>query len=77
MKENHSNFCPRLIEVVLPIREISAESVRDKSLRHGHNVSQHPMRPFISITVYLTVKQGTPIKDQQIGFMRKMYPLQI
>ncbi|MGH2592889.1 MAG: DUF1156 domain-containing protein, partial [Anaerolineae bacterium] len=28
--------CPRLIEVALPIREISAESVRDKSLRHGH-----------------------------------------
>ena len=27
---------PRLIEVALPIREISAESVRDKSLRHGH-----------------------------------------
>ena len=27
--------CPRLIEVALPIREISAESVRDKSLRHG------------------------------------------
>lgn len=26
------NDCPRLIEVALPIREISAESVRDKSL---------------------------------------------
>lgn len=27
---------PRLIEVALPIREVSAESGRDKSLRHGH-----------------------------------------
>ena len=26
----------KLIEVSLPIKEISAESVRDKSLRHGH-----------------------------------------
>lgn len=26
----------KLIEVALPIREISAESVRDKSLRHGN-----------------------------------------
>jgi adenine-specific DNA methylase len=34
-------FCPRLIEVALPIREISAESVRDKSLRHGHISTLH------------------------------------
>lgn len=33
--------CPRLIEVSLPIREISAESVRDKSLRHGHISTLH------------------------------------
>ncbi|MGI6209673.1 MAG: DUF1156 domain-containing protein, partial [Anaerolineae bacterium] len=33
--------CPRLIEVALPIREISAESVRDKSLRHGHPSTLH------------------------------------
>jgi len=33
--------CPRLIEVALPIREISAESVRDKSLRHGHVSTLH------------------------------------
>ena len=33
--------CPRLIEVALPIREISAESVRDKSLRHGHLSTLH------------------------------------
>ncbi len=26
----------KLIEVALPIKEISAESVRDKSIRHGH-----------------------------------------
>jgi adenine-specific DNA methylase len=33
--------CPKLIEVALPIREISAESVRDKSLRHGHISTLH------------------------------------
>ncbi|MCC7164631.1 MAG: DUF1156 domain-containing protein [Anaerolineae bacterium] len=33
--------CPRLIEVTLPIREISSESVRDKSLRHGHISTLH------------------------------------
>jgi adenine-specific DNA methylase len=32
---------PRLIEVALPVREISAESVRDKSLRHGHISTLH------------------------------------
>jgi len=32
---------PRLIEIALPIREISAESVRDKSLRHGHISTLH------------------------------------
>lgn len=26
----------KLIEVAMPIKEISAESVRDKSIRHGH-----------------------------------------
>lgn len=36
-----SESCPRLIEVALPIREISAESVRDKSLRHGHISTLH------------------------------------
>ncbi|GIW92438.1 MAG: hypothetical protein KatS3mg110_0479 [Pirellulaceae bacterium] len=29
-------YCHRLIELALPIRKMSAESVRDKSLRHGH-----------------------------------------
>ncbi|MFN0244264.1 MAG: DUF1156 domain-containing protein [Planctomycetota bacterium] len=32
---------PRLIEVAFPIREVSAESVRDKSLRHGHISTLH------------------------------------
>ena len=32
---------PRLIEVSLPIKEISAESVRDKSIRHGHISTLH------------------------------------
>lgn len=33
---NNGNECPRLIEVALPIREISAESVRDKNIHHAH-----------------------------------------
>ncbi|GIV84226.1 MAG: hypothetical protein KatS3mg052_1233 [Candidatus Roseilinea sp.] len=40
-RRNNGNDCPRLIEVALPIREISAESVRDKSLRHGHISTLH------------------------------------
>lgn len=35
------NDCLRLIEVAMPIREISAESGRDKSLRHGHISTLH------------------------------------
>lgn len=34
-------LCPRLIEVALPIRELSAESVRDNSLRHGNIRTLH------------------------------------
>jgi adenine-specific DNA methylase len=37
----HDHFCPRLIEVALPIREISAESVRDKNLHHAHIRNLH------------------------------------
>ncbi|HXG58055.1 MAG TPA: DUF1156 domain-containing protein, partial [Thermoanaerobaculia bacterium] len=40
-QRNIAGDCPRLIEVALPIREISAESVRDKSLRHGHISTLH------------------------------------
>lgn len=36
-----TSYYPCLIEVALPIREISAESVRDKSLRHGHISTLH------------------------------------
>lgn len=35
-KTNDTINCPRLIEVALPIREISAESVRDKNIHHAH-----------------------------------------
>jgi putative DNA methylase len=31
----------KLIEVAMPIREVSAESVRDKSIRHGHISTLH------------------------------------
>lgn len=30
-----------LIEVAMPVREVSAESVRDKSIRHGHISTLH------------------------------------
>jgi adenine-specific DNA methylase len=40
-QRNNGGDCSRLIEVALPIREISAESVRDKSLRHGHISTLH------------------------------------
>ena len=31
----------KLIEVAIPVKEISAESVRDKSIRHGHISTLH------------------------------------
>lgn len=31
-----TNTCPRLIEVALPLKEISFESVRDKNIHHAH-----------------------------------------
>lgn len=40
-QQSRAGQCPRLVEVALPIREISAESVRDKSLRHGHISTLH------------------------------------
>ena len=33
--------CKKLIEVAMPVKEISAESVRDKSIRHGHISTLH------------------------------------
>lgn len=36
-----NDYCPRLIEVALPIREISAESVRDKRTDQGNISSLH------------------------------------
>lgn len=39
-KEKMAN-CKKLIEVALPVKEISAESVRDKSIRHGHISTLH------------------------------------
>jgi adenine-specific DNA methylase len=33
--------CKKLIEVAMPIKEISAESVRDKSIRQGHISTLH------------------------------------
>ncbi len=36
-----NNTCPRLIEISLPIREISAESVRDKNIHQAHIRNLH------------------------------------
>lgn len=33
--------CKKHIEVAMPVKEISAESVRDKSIRHGHISTLH------------------------------------
>lgn len=40
MNENDEE-CPRLIEVLMPIAEVSLESIRDKSIRHGHISTMH------------------------------------
>lgn len=37
----NANNCPRLIEVALPIREISAESVRQKNPQRRHIPTRH------------------------------------
>ncbi len=41
MNSEAKRSCPRLIEVALPIREISAESVRDKRTDQGNISSLH------------------------------------
>jgi len=40
-KVMQNNKAKRLIEVAMPVKEISAESVRDKSIRHGHISTLH------------------------------------
>jgi putative DNA methylase len=41
LTRNNDTACPRLIEVALPIREISAECVRQKSAQRGHISTLH------------------------------------
>lgn len=41
LNESEMNQPKKLIEVAMPIKEISAESVRDKSIRHGHISTLH------------------------------------
>ncbi len=44
---------PRLIEVDFPLKEVSAESVREKNIRHGHISTLHiwwARRPLAAIT---------------------------
>lgn len=35
----------KLIEAAMPAKEVSAESVRDKSIRHGHFSTLHYPKP--------------------------------
>jgi adenine-specific DNA methylase len=41
LKESEMTQPKKLIEVAMPIKEISAESLRDKSIRHGHISTLH------------------------------------
>lgn len=41
MNHPDSVHCPRLIEIAMPIREVSAESVRQKSAQRGHISTLH------------------------------------
>ncbi len=41
MSEKDSANQPRLIEVDFPLKEVSAESVREKNIRHGHISTLH------------------------------------
>jgi putative DNA methylase len=41
IQKTNMNTAKKLIEVAMPIKEISAESVRDKSIRHGHISTLH------------------------------------
>ena len=52
----------RLIEVALPVKEISSESVRDKSIRHGHISTLHlwwARRPLITLVIIKRLKDGS------------------
>ncbi|MEI6141137.1 MAG: DUF1156 domain-containing protein [Mariniphaga sp.] len=47
--------CKKLIEVAMPIKEISAESVRDKSIRYGHISTLHLWWARRPLPVWLTM----------------------
>jgi len=36
-----SNSCKKLIEVAMPVKEITAECLRDDRIQHGHISSLH------------------------------------
>jgi putative DNA methylase len=41
MGDNRSWYKPKLIEVALPLEDINRESIREKSIRHGHPSTLH------------------------------------
>lgn len=51
----------KLIEVAMPVKEVSAESVRDKSIRHGHISTLHLwwVRRPLNVCRALTIEQQT------------------
>src|SRR4051794_24480642 len=53
----------KLIEVAMPIKEISVESVRDKSIRHGHISTLHLWRARRPLPVCRAVVFASLIPD--------------
>lgn len=53
----------KLIEVAMPIKEISAESVRDKSIRHGHISTLHLWWARRPLPVYQAVVFASLVPD--------------
>lgn len=71
----------KLIEVAMPVKEIMAESVRDKSNRHGHISTLHlwwaqrPL-PVFRTAVFSSSVPDTPndsLRNRLQIFIRKFY----
>jgi adenine-specific DNA methylase len=58
--------CKKLIEVAMPIKEISAESVRDKSIRHGHISTLHLWWARRPLPVWKTVMKCNNFKIEYL-----------
>jgi len=54
--------CKKLIEVAMPIKEISAASVHDKYIHHGHISTLHIWWARRPLPVWLTIITSNVIK---------------